>query len=278
MYVEVKHTSPWTDFTLIMPVVSVGNVGQLAVDLLVSTLQPRKVGFFYDAAFWPIVGNDPYSAPGSTQGDIVTCCEVYEIPDAKTVLVQQRVPIIKYRRFDFRRKLMAWIKKNKFGKVVLLSSSNANSRIDSQLEGSKLRYLCTPAVDEATLNQLRGKLNWKLLERRVALPTPSSVQLQTELKGAEPTQVFIPGGGITKKVFLECAKEQIPLVVLMLFVSEGDGVTDALAMAAYLNEWLQVVQIAKLRDGNDSVRWKAWKVPPSWKLLFGNSAPVTIYW
>jgi len=278
MYVEIKHTNPWTDYTLIMPVVSVGNIGQLAIDLLISTMQPRKVGYFYDAAFWPIVGSDPYSTPGSGKGDIVTSCEVYESTERKVVLVQQRVPIIRYRKYDFRRKMMAWIRRNKFGKVVILSSCNASSRIDAQLEGSSLRYICTPAVDESIVNHLSKKLNWQQLERRVSLPTPSALQLQTEFNGVVPTEIHIPGGGLTKKMFLECTKEDIPLVVLMMFCSEGDNIQDSLAMAAYLNEWLKIVQLADIREGNDSVRWKAWKVPPSWTLLFGKRAPVKIYW
>jgi len=310
MYVEIKHTNPWTDYTLIMPMVSVGNIGQLAVDLLISTMQPRKVGYFYDAAFWPIVGSDPYCTPGSGRGDIVTSCEVYESTERKVVLVQQRVPIIRYRRYDFRRKMMAWIRKNKFGKVVILSSCSTHSRRDDQLEGfmvwilqrtlvhlvdkylhgrdlldqlllsksysSSLRYICTPAVDQSIVNHLSKKLNWTQLERRISLPTPSSVQ--TEFNGAEPTEIYIPGGGYTKKMFQECTKDDIPLVVLMMFCSEGDNIQDALAMAAYLNEWLKIVQLANIREGNDALRWKAWKVPPSWTLLFGKRAPVTIYW
>ena len=43
------------------PCVSVGNVGQLAVDLLISTLELEKVGRLHSECVLPVVGNDPFS-------------------------------------------------------------------------------------------------------------------------------------------------------------------------------------------------------------------------
>lgn len=40
---------------------SVGNVGQLAVDLVISTLRMPKVGYFYTDCLVPMVGNNPYA-------------------------------------------------------------------------------------------------------------------------------------------------------------------------------------------------------------------------
>ena len=41
--------------------VSVGNVGQLAVDLIISTLRMNKAGFVQDESITPVVGSDPYT-------------------------------------------------------------------------------------------------------------------------------------------------------------------------------------------------------------------------
>ena len=38
-----------------------GNVGQLAADLVISTLQMKKVGHITDDSITPVVGNDPYA-------------------------------------------------------------------------------------------------------------------------------------------------------------------------------------------------------------------------
>ena len=44
-----------------MFIVSVGNVGQLAVDLMISTLKMKKVGHIHDESITPVIGNDPYT-------------------------------------------------------------------------------------------------------------------------------------------------------------------------------------------------------------------------
>ena len=38
-----------------------GNLGQLAADLLISTLYMNRAGYFYDDSFLPVVGNDPFA-------------------------------------------------------------------------------------------------------------------------------------------------------------------------------------------------------------------------
>lgn len=44
---------------------SVGNVGQLAVDLIVATLRMQRVGWISDPAVLPVVGNDAFDhTPG----------------------------------------------------------------------------------------------------------------------------------------------------------------------------------------------------------------------
>ena len=44
----------------VQPAVSIGNVGQLACDLLISTLNACRVGFLYDDSTAPVVGSDPF--------------------------------------------------------------------------------------------------------------------------------------------------------------------------------------------------------------------------
>lgn len=43
------------------PAVAVGNVGQLAVDLIVSTLNMSRVGFIHTDCLIPMAGNNPYT-------------------------------------------------------------------------------------------------------------------------------------------------------------------------------------------------------------------------
>ena len=49
--------------TLVVADVSRGNVGQLAADLLVTTLQMRRVGYFDDPDVLPAVGEQLHAPP-----------------------------------------------------------------------------------------------------------------------------------------------------------------------------------------------------------------------
>ena len=57
------------------PTVSVGNVGQLAADLVVSTLWMERVGFILHPSLLPCVGNNPFAHEDATSCKITTCCE-----------------------------------------------------------------------------------------------------------------------------------------------------------------------------------------------------------
>lgn len=46
---------------LSQPAVAVGNVGQLAVDLMVSTLNMTRVGYIHTDCLIPMAGNNPYA-------------------------------------------------------------------------------------------------------------------------------------------------------------------------------------------------------------------------
>ena len=58
------------------PCVAVGNVAQLAVDILVSSLQCVKVGSLYDDSVLPVVGSDPFrSSVPRNSCDPMTCVD-----------------------------------------------------------------------------------------------------------------------------------------------------------------------------------------------------------
>ncbi len=57
------------------PSVSIGNVGQLAADLVISTLSMAKVGYLYDDSLLPVVGNDPFASEGTGPCSLMTAAE-----------------------------------------------------------------------------------------------------------------------------------------------------------------------------------------------------------
>jgi proteasome assembly chaperone 2 len=57
-FVKLNLNANWSDYTFIFASVSIGNIGQLATDLLISTLQMTKCGYVISEYVQPIVGHD----------------------------------------------------------------------------------------------------------------------------------------------------------------------------------------------------------------------------
>lgn len=257
----------WSNYTLVLPAVSVGNVGQLAVDLLLSTLEVVPVGYWYDDCTHPLVGCDPFVSNYVVQNPrLVTGIEVYVDAEHQLVIFQQRVPIFKHKRREFQKKLIDWIKTEKFVKVIMLSSSASHERIDSQLVGTPVRFLSSAMLDRQL--SLEKEMSWRRLEARVCIPALSP--LETPAEGSHGT--YIPGGGITKRFLEKCCQEDIAIAVLLIFCAEGDNIPDALLLVRHLNQWLQLVQCEEAQNP-----LSLWKIPPSWQLMFGSAAPPAMF-
>uniref|UniRef100_A0A8V0X9V0 Proteasome assembly chaperone 2 n=1 Tax=Gallus gallus TaxID=9031 RepID=A0A8V0X9V0_CHICK len=219
-------------FTLLMPAVSVGNVGQLAVDLVISTLRMPKVGYFYTDCLVPMVGNNPYATTKENSMELSINAEVYSLPSKKLVVLQIRSPFIKNKYRPFCQTLLSWVESSKCARVILLSSSHAYQRDDEQLLGTPLRYLLTPALEKTVEGHIQ-ELKWKEMEKVAAYPGISDAE----------KVLHIPGGGITKLLFTESCSKGIHMAVLLKFCSEGDNIPDAFGLVNYLNEWLQLIKI-----------------------------------
>nr|XP_023023591.1 proteasome assembly chaperone 2 [Leptinotarsa decemlineata] len=110
--------SDLSGYTLIIPSVSVGNVPQLTVDLLITTYNFKKCATIWHSAIVPSVGSNPYDSKCS---DLCTACEIYSNEDLKLAALQIR-STIDYRiasRFflDLKEKLQTLFIKN----VTILS-------------------------------------------------------------------------------------------------------------------------------------------------------------
>ena len=88
---ELQAADPqqdWASYTLLLPVVAVGNVAQLAADLVIATLQLQRAGTLYHDALLPCIGAAAYShAPGLSSG-----LELYACPQRRLAVLQQRAP------------------------------------------------------------------------------------------------------------------------------------------------------------------------------------------
>ncbi|KAL0961689.1 hypothetical protein UPYG_G00330450 [Umbra pygmaea] len=136
MFVSIDSTPPsFKGFTLVMPAISVGNVGQLAVDLIVSTLNMCRVGYMHTDCLIPMAGNNPYARSTEDANDLSTNAEVFSSPELRLAVLQIRSPIIQTKSKMFCKRLVSWIKTSGFSRTVMLSSSHAYQRDDQQLLG-----------------------------------------------------------------------------------------------------------------------------------------------
>ena len=74
---------------------------------------------------------------------------------------------------------------------MCLTSSNADERIDSQLEGSQLRYLAPPKFEAAVPG------SWTELERRSNFPG----RRPGDGEPKEGDDIYLPGAGFAKKLY-----------------------------------------------------------------------------
>ncbi|KAM7175531.1 proteasome assembly chaperone 2 isoform 1-T1 [Macrochelys suwanniensis] len=266
MFVPCGSSAPpdFEGFTLLLPAVSVGNVGQLAVDLVIFTLDMPKVGYFYTDCLVPMVGNNPYATAEENSTELSINAEVYSLPSKKLVVLQIRSPFVKNKYRSFCQTVLSWVKSSRCAKVILLSSSHAYQRDDQQLHGTPLRYLLSPAIQK-TAGDLMQRLNWKEMEKVAAYPGVNDAEMV----------VHIPGGGITTLLFSESCSNEIQMAVLLKFCSEGDNIPDALALVNYLNEWLQLIKSEQNSDAPATP--SQWKIPHSWRLLFGSGLPAALF-
>ncbi|KAM9414773.1 proteasome assembly chaperone 2 isoform 1-T1 [Salvelinus alpinus] len=260
MFVAAECTpTSFKDFTLIMPAISVGNVGQLAVDLIVSTLNMCRVGYIHTDCLIPMAGNNPYATFAENANDLSTNAEVYSSPELRLAVLQIRTPIVQTKSKKFCKLMVSWIKASGFSRTVVLSSSHAYQRDDQQLLGTPLRYLQTPSMQKVTGDRLK-EMEWKEMETVSTFPGVTDSE----------QRLYIPGGGATKGLFTDSCAEDIPLVVVLIFCSEGDNIPDAFTLLNHLNTWLHLV------DAPAQTQPK-WRIPASWRLLFGSGIPPALF-
>lgn len=227
--------------SLIVSSTTIGNVGQLAVDLLIETLRPARVGFLADDAFLPAVGMIAYSHVP----DIAMSLEVYYLEIHNTFIVQQRAPAAPGLEEVAGCAMALWIQLVGISSVCILASFDARERHADQLEGPQIRFWSVDVGHrqrgmECGLRHLEDSFfAEKSLDKRVLPPWP----LVKALKDKD-----------------------IDACVLAMFSSEGDNLGDALALAAAINR-LSALGLP------DTV--ETWKTPTSWKYVYGEiTSPV----
>jgi len=201
---------------LVLPSLATGNVGQLALDVIITTLALIRAGTLYSPYVIPMVGNDAVGS--TTEGNLTSTLEVFHLPAKSLVFLQQRAPVVRGKQRQWVKDLLSWFKLSSFSSIVLLGSADKVTLLDDfQLQGDPLRYL----AESVEVHKDWLSLEDDLVSQVFRCGTPSTV-LRDEAK-----------------------KSNIPFLALILFVSEGDNRMDGIIMAHHLNQFLLVSDTGK---------------------------------
>ncbi|XP_047967770.1 proteasome assembly chaperone 2 [Salvia hispanica] len=272
-----KQLSPKSS-TLILPALSIGNVGQLAVDLLISSLKAEKVACLDDPNVLPCVGNDAYSP--SPLGKLALSLEAYEASSSELTLVQQRSPVVKGMMMAYAKNIANFAAANGKKHIVLLSSLDFGRwRNIDMSSGLQIYYLSSSNLDgtDAECESLGWKKlqdydpavrMWKYLDtlaQEVSVPDEDS---PFEELGDEDYYPSLPFAAL-----FSCFKAKgLKVTCLFCYCSEGDNIPEAFSMAEAAGK------LVGLNDflGKDNGAGK-WITPFSWQSVYGPPADMTMF-
>lgn len=229
--------------TLIVPSVAVGNIGQLVCDLLISSLEMKKIASLYSLALMPVLGYDPYDLNSTS---LSGCCELYRCQTRKIVVLQIRAPLIyKYAR-KFLDEIVDSFKEKNVKDIVILTSSFAHEK--KHVSTSPFRYI----MNEQGL--YRNEINNINLTRHESTDTGLKIY----------------GGGFASLLYKISTEKTLPCLILYKYCSEGDNIPDSYEIINCLSKVLPLFN-------NEKDLMSQMIHPVSWKLFYGRPPPKNIY-
>ncbi|WJX45527.1 hypothetical protein P8452_32401 [Trifolium repens] len=264
--------------TLILPAVSIGNVGQLTADLLVSSMGSEKVGYLDDPYVLPCVGNDAYGP--FPQGDLALPIEAYDSPSNALTIIQQRSPVIKGMMLEFAKNMADFIAGSGKKHIIILSSLDFGKwqKVDMS-SGLQIYYLSSANSNGADENceQLGWKKlqdydpsqkHWKYLnDLAEGNATPEdTISIEDELE-EENYYASLPFAALFS--FLKA--KGLKVTCLLCYCSEGDNTSDAFQLAD------AACKLLKPNHPNSGIEGGKWRVPLSWMSVYGPPPDVSIF-
>jgi hypothetical protein len=151
----------------------------------------------YHPAILPVVGSDPLDLRSDK---LMTACQLYKSESGQEIILQLRSGLVQGAKDQFVQDLIDWIKEVKFSKVVLLSSSASDERLDSQIQGVPFRYLTNKF--ETELRFVHLFIFGQKVKNILYFCNNFCRDLGfTELEKRQAEEIFIPGGGYTKALY-----------------------------------------------------------------------------
>lgn len=291
------------------PALTIGNVGQLAIDALIVTMEVPLVGYLEDEEVLPVVGNDAFAVSGN--GVLSTALEVYYRPgdanrkEPAVTLLQQRAPVVHARRNGafVERLKKEFIDTFKFGKVVLLMSADASRRIDSQLIGTQVRKwesqqsattgsdrrtsaeVCSAEAASASSQSSQKQPQSSSTTPSEAIPTLEAESFSTCIKhGTVASHMYLLFNNSKSSQSSQSSTSQptpIPLTLLIHFVHQGYNFPEGLSLASHLVQYLHInaptlpaAESGSLdSESTPQQQQIAWVLPSSWRHVIRSPAP-----
>ncbi|KAL4279540.1 hypothetical protein GQ457_03G000370 [Hibiscus cannabinus] len=265
--------------TLILPALSIGNVGQLAVDLLVSSMKAERIGYLDDPFVLPCVGNDAYGP--IPDGDLALPLEAYELSSSRLNLLQQRSPVVKGRTVEFAENLANFAAASGKEHVVLLSSLDFGKwkKIDMS-SGLQIHYLSS--INPDGRDDHCEQLGWKRLQeynpaqrcwKYLSTLAEGNTMLESNLPFEDELEDEDYYPSLPFAALFSCLKAKgLMVTCLLCYCSEGDNIQDAfqLAEAACRLLGLNPSTFPGNRDGG-------WVIPFSWQTVYGPPPDMSIF-
>ncbi|KAF9524011.1 PAC2 family-domain-containing protein [Crepidotus variabilis] len=254
--------------SILIPIVSTANVGQLAVDLIIGSLNLEQIGVFDPQYFIPVVGGREDGKNG-----ITTPLELYGKSELNFVIIQQRSPALKAKKEAFVQELLHFIASSDFCAALFLSGVDPSSRTDAQMftPTHQIHLPGTPNIAGTPLHNL-GNLPIPIYSSPVQQNPVGSLDTTAITPNESHDIPFVPGGGLTRRLLTSISNSgdwKIPTGALLQFVLEGDNRADAALFASVVAKTLGINQL------NES---GSWKQPSSWSYgLFGAPHDQNLY-
>lgn len=238
---------------LLLPAVTVGNVGQLTLDLLIYNLGLERQASLYHKSVLAVCGQDPYGS-GNGAPELATGMDVYSKGhNVGVTVIQQRAPAAKGCQAMLAAAYHEWALSSSFGRVVLVTSLAPNHwRHVELLRTGQLCFLVAPHDKaEEDREELRRR-RWVDLEQLLDDDADNVVR-----------------GGIGPELLRLAKESKLPLIVVVRVCSEGDNVADAMLCASEITSWLGLEKHLKYPD--------ALSPPPSWQAFYGGPPESSLF-
>ncbi|XP_074338037.1 uncharacterized protein LOC141675226 [Apium graveolens] len=265
--------------TLVLPALSIGNVGQLGVDLLISCTTAERIGYLDDPNVLPCVGNDAFFPSSIPQ--LALSLEAYESPTNSLSFIQQRSPVVKGMMLEYAKNLADFAAANGKKHVVVLSSLDFGrwQTIDMS-SGLQIYYLSSANMDGTDDDCER--LGWKRLQdynpaqRRWKhlndLAQGKMVQEDTLLFEDElQDEDYFPS--LPFAAMFSCFKAKgLKVTCLLCYCSEGDNMPDSFQLAEAASK------VVGLRNSNiQGNEGGKWTIPFSWQSVYGPPPDMSLF-